>query len=86
LLDVADHARRRGAAVVALTTRRSPLARQADTVLALDPADGLADPVPTVHRILQGLMLDILAAGVAARVAAGEAARLAARVVPAADR
>jgi hypothetical protein len=31
-------------------------------------------------------MLDILAAGVAARVAAGEAARLAARVVPAADR
>ena len=70
LLEVADLARQRGAAVVAITASQSPLARKADTVLAVDHVEDAATQVPMISRILQLLMVDILAVGVALRGAA----------------
>ena len=67
LLEVADIARQRGATVVAITASQSPLARKADTVLAVDPVEDSSTQVPMVSRILQLLMIDILAVGVALR-------------------
>jgi glucokinase len=67
LLEVADLARARGAAVVAITASQSPLARKADTVLAVDHVEDASTQVPMVSRILQLLVVDILAVGVAMR-------------------
>ena len=67
LLEVADIARQRGASVVAITASQSPLARKADSVLAVDHVEDSATQVPMVSRILQLLMVDILAVGVALR-------------------
>ena len=67
LLEVADIARQRGATVVAITASQSPLARKADTVLAVDHVEDSDTQVPMVSRILQLLMIDILAVGVALR-------------------
>jgi glucokinase len=67
LLALADTARAHGAAVVAITASQSPLARKADTVLAVDHPEDAATQVPMVSRILQLLMIDILTVGVALR-------------------
>jgi glucokinase len=67
LLEVADLAHARGALVVAITASQSPLARKADTVLAVDHVEDSATQVPMISRILQLLMVDILAVGVAMR-------------------
>ena len=67
LLEVADAAEARGAAVVAITASQSPLARKADTVLAVEHVEDSATQVPMVSRILQLLMIDILTVGVALR-------------------
>lgn len=67
LLDVADRARERGAAVVAITASQSPLARKADTVLAVDHVEDPVTQVPMIGRILQLLTVDILTVGVAMR-------------------
>ena len=67
LLDVADRALARGAAVLAITASQSPLARKAHTVLAIDAVEDAASPVPMIGRILQLLMVDILTVGVAMR-------------------
>ncbi len=67
LLELADTARERGAAVVAITASQSPLARKAHTVLAVDHVEDSATQVPMVSRILQLLMIDILTVGVALR-------------------
>ena len=67
LLALADTARARGAAVVAITASQSPLARKADTVLAVDHPEDTTTQVPMVSRILQLLMIDILTVGVAMR-------------------
>ena len=67
LLEVADLARQRGATVVAITASQSPLARKADTVLAVDHVEDSTTQVPMVSRILQLLMIDILSVGVALR-------------------
>ena len=67
LLEVANIARQRGAAVVAITASQSPLARKADTVLAVDHVEDSATQLPMVSRILQLLMIDILTVGVALR-------------------
>ncbi len=67
LLEVADLAHARGAAVVAITASQSPLARKADTVLAVDHVEDANTHVPMVSRILQLLMVDILTVGVAVR-------------------
>jgi len=67
LLEVADRARERGAAVVAITASQSPLARKADTVLAVDHVEDSTTQVPMISRILQLLVIDILTVGVAMR-------------------
>ncbi len=67
LLEVADVARARGAAVVAITASQSPLARKAHTVLAVDHVEDASTQVPMVSRILQLLVIDILTVGVAMR-------------------
>ena len=67
LLEVADLARAQGAAVVAITASQSPLARKADTVLAVDHVEDAATQVPMISRILQLLVIDILTVGVAMR-------------------
>ena len=67
LLEVADVAHARGAAVVAITASHSPLARKADVVLIVDHAEDVATQVPMVSRILHLLVIDILAVGVAMR-------------------
>jgi len=67
LLELADRARERGAAVLAITASQSPLARKADAVLSVDQADEATTQVPMIGRILQLLMVDILTVGVAMR-------------------
>jgi glucokinase len=68
LLAVADLARARGAAVVAITASQSPLARKADVALIVDHLEDVATHVPMVSRILHLLVIDILAVGVAMRL------------------
>ena len=67
LLGVADRARERGAAVIAVTASQSPLARRADVALIVDHVEDVATQVPMVSRILHLLVVDILAVGVAMR-------------------
>ena len=67
LLALADTARARGAAVVAITASQSPLARKAHTVLAVDHTEDTTSQLPMISRILQLLMIDILTVGVAMR-------------------
>jgi glucokinase len=67
LLEVADKARERGAAVIAITASQSPLARKADVALIVDHVEDVATQLPMVSRILHLLVIDILAVGVAMR-------------------
>jgi glucokinase len=67
LLEVADKARERGAAVIAITASQSPLARKADATLIVDHVEDVATQLPMVSRILHLLVIDILAVGVAMR-------------------
>jgi len=68
LLAVAELARARGAAVVAITASQSPLAKKADVALLVDHVEDVATHVPMVSRILHLLVIDILAVGVAMRL------------------
>ena len=65
LLAVADAAKARGAAIVAITASQSPLARKADVALIIDHVEDVTTQVPMVSRILHLLIIDILAVGVA---------------------
>jgi glucokinase len=65
LLAVADRAHERGAAVLAITAGQSPLARAADTVLAVDHVEDPVRQVPMIGRVLQLLMVDMLTVGLA---------------------
>jgi glucokinase len=65
LLAVADAARARGAAVVAITAPQSPLARRADVALIVDHVEDVATHVPMISRVLHLLVIDILAVGLA---------------------
>jgi glucokinase len=67
LLAVAQRARERGAAVVAITASQSPLAKAADVALIVDHDEDLSKHVPMVSRILHLLVIDILSVGVAMR-------------------
>jgi glucokinase len=82
LLEIADLARERGAAVVAITASQSPLARKADTVLAVDHVEDSATQVPMVSRILQLLVIDILTVGVALRRPAIDGSEDSAHITP----
>ena len=84
LLAVADTARARGAAVLAITASHSPLARKADVALIVDHAEDVETHVPMVSRILHLLVIDILAVGVAMRRGAAEGAGAGLAVAPAA--
>jgi glucokinase len=70
LLGVAEVARARGAAVLAITASHSPLARKADVALIVDHVEDVATHVPMVSRILHLLVIDILAVGLAMRLGA----------------
>ena len=76
LLAVADIARQRGAAVLAITASQSPLARKADVALIVDHVEDVATHVPMVSRILHLAVIDILAVGVAMRLGAAGVAAL----------
>ena len=67
LVAVADTARERGARVIAITAGQSALAKKADVVLAVDPAEDPDKQLPMISRILQLLVIDILAVGVSMR-------------------
>ena len=76
LLAVADAARARGAAIVAITASQSPLARKADVALIIDHVEDVTTQVPMVSRILHLLVIDILAVGVAMKKGESGAAPL----------
>ena len=76
LLTVADAARSRGAAIVAITASQSPLARKADVALIIDHVEDVTTQVPMVSRILHLLVIDILAVGVAMKKGESGAAPL----------
>jgi glucokinase len=76
LLAVADTARARGAAVLAITASHSPLARKADVALIVDHVEDVATQVPMVSRILHLLVIDILAVGVAMKLGSDRASAL----------
>ncbi len=67
LLEIAEKARERGAAIVAITSSHSPLARKADVALIVDHVEDISTHLPMISRILHLLMIDILAVGVAMR-------------------
>jgi glucokinase len=76
LLAVADTARARGAAVLAITASHSPLAKKADVALIIDHVEDPATYVPMVSRILHLLVIDILAVGMVMRRGGGTVAAL----------
>ena len=76
LLAVADAARSRGAAIVAITASQSLLARKADVALIIDHVEDVTTQVPMVSRILHLLVIDILAVGVAMKKGESGAAPL----------
>jgi glucokinase len=75
LLHVAERARERGAAVIAIAPSGSALVRKADVALLVDHVEDVDAQLPMVGRILHLLVVDMLAVGVAMRRGAG-AARL----------
>ena len=73
LLQVAERARERGAAVLAIAPSGSALARKADVALVVDHAEDVDAQLPMVGRILHLLVVDMLAVGVAMRRGASAA-------------
>jgi glucokinase len=71
LLAVADAARERGAAVIAVTASQSALARKADVALIVDHAEDADLHLPMVSRVLHLLMVDIIAVGLAMQRGSG---------------
>jgi len=67
LMAVAEAARERGAAILAITASQSPLARKADAALIVDHVEDVSTHLPMVSRILHLLVIDILTVGVAMR-------------------
>jgi len=67
LLKAAERALAAGAAVVAITASRSPLARRATVALSVDHSEDSTTYISMIGRILHLLMIDVLAVGVAMR-------------------
>ncbi|MDE3010602.1 MAG: glucokinase [Pseudomonadota bacterium] len=80
IVQAADGARAAGAKVIAITARDSTLAQHADVLLAVDHSEDHATHISMVSRILHLLMIDILAVGVAMRLA--EAGRAGGSALP----
>jgi len=68
LLDAVDAARTAGADVIAITSSQSPLARRATVCLAVDHAEDSTHFLSMISRILQLLLIDIMAVGVSVDV------------------
>jgi glucokinase len=64
LLDAVDKARAAGADVIAISSTQSPLARRASVVLAVDHAEDSTSFLSMISRVLQLLLIDIMAVGV----------------------
>ena len=64
LLEAVDIARRAGADVIAISNSQSPLARKASVCLAVDHAEDSTSFLSMISRILQLLVIDILAVGI----------------------
>jgi glucokinase len=79
LLEAVDIARAAGADVIAISNSQSPLARKATVCLAVDHAEDSTDFLSMISRILQLLLIDILAVGISVDGQHGEAQGLEAR-------
>ncbi|MCG2583754.1 glucokinase [Massilia sp. TS11] len=64
LLEAVDAARAAGADVIAITSSHSPLAKKANVVLTVDHAEDSTSFLSMISRILQLLLIDILAVGI----------------------
>jgi glucokinase len=64
LLDAVDMARAAGADVIAITSSKSPLARKASVCLSVDHSEDSTTFLSMISRILQLLLIDILAVGI----------------------
>ncbi len=64
LLSAVDAARRVGASVIAITSSKSALAKKADVCLAVDHAEDSTTFLSMISRILQLLLIDIMAVGI----------------------
>ena len=64
LLAAVDAARRAGASVIAITSSKSALAKKADVCLAVDHAEDSTTFLSMISRILQLLLIDIMAVGI----------------------
>jgi glucokinase len=64
LLSAVDAARRAGAGVIAITSSKSALAKKADVCLAVDHAEDSTTFLSMISRILQLLLIDIMAVGI----------------------
>jgi glucokinase len=72
LLAAVDAARTAGADVIAITSSQSPLARRASVCLAVDHAEDSTHFLAMISRILQLLLIDIMAVGVSVGALDGE--------------
>jgi glucokinase len=68
LLSAVDKAKAAGADVIAITSSQSPLARRASVVLAVDHAEDNTSFLAMISRVLQLLLIDIMAVGVSVDV------------------
>ena len=73
LLGAVDTARAAGADVIAISNSQSPLARKASVCLAVDHAEDSTSFLSMISRILQLLLIDILAVGISVDGQHGEA-------------
>jgi glucokinase len=64
LLDAVDVARNAGADVIAITSSKSALARKASVCLAVDHSEDSTTFLSMISRILQLLLIDIMAVGI----------------------
>ncbi|MBQ5947195.1 glucokinase [Massilia sp. ST3] len=64
LLEAVDAARAAGADVIAISNSQSPLARKASVCLAVDHAEDSSSFLSMISRILQLLLIDIVAVGI----------------------
>jgi len=63
LIQIAEAAKRKGAAVLGITHHRAQLAKYCDVVLAVDHNENDGEHVSMISRILQLLMVDIITVG-----------------------
>ncbi|MFC4930230.1 glucokinase [Massilia sp. GCM10023247] len=72
LLSAVDAARKAGASVIAITSSKSALAKKANVCLAVDHAEDSTTFLSMISRILQLLLIDIMAVGISLGSQAGQ--------------